>query len=148
MKTRTPHRGRFLAALATSLLVSLTTAAQASAALELGCQEVPQLLSQYLQKHVLFHYLNDELRTRALDSYVKRLDPSKTMYLESEAEALRTSLRSVFHDIKTGDCKALLEIHKDLVKRYKLMEDRVGEIVGNALDVVDPVVEEKDLSVA
>ena len=134
LKTRTP---RFLAALATSLLVSLTAGPQARAALELGCQEVPQLLSQYLQKHVLFHYLNDELRTRALDSYVKRLDPSKTMYLEAEAEALVASLRSVFHDIKTGDCHALLEIHQDLVKRYKLMEDQVRKIVGKEDYAVD-----------
>ena len=140
MKIRTPRRGVTLVALAAALVVSLAAPAQARAALELGCKEVPQLLSQYLQKHVLFHYLNDELRTRALDSYLKRLDPSKTVYLESEAAALLASLRSVFHDIKTGDCTTLLDIHTDLVTRYKRMEDYVGEVVSAEDYAVDPSV--------
>ena len=103
MNARTPRRGSALAGVALALLLTAALAGTpAYAARELTCKEIPQLLSQYLQKHVLFHYLNDELRTRALDSYIKRLDPTKTFYLESEAVALSTSLRSVFHECVAG----------------------------------------------
>ncbi len=137
MRIWIPRRGWVSALLAAALVVSLAPASAARAVVKLSCEEVPRLLSQYLQKHVLFHYLNDELRTRALDSYVKRLDPSKTLYLESEAAALVQSLRSVFHDIKSGDCTTLLEIHEKLIKRYKEMENHVRKIVSDENYAVD-----------
>ena len=45
----------------------------------LDCEQLPQLFQEFLQKHIRFNYLNDEIRTRAANSYIKRLDASKSM---------------------------------------------------------------------
>ncbi|MGH0036746.1 MAG: S41 family peptidase [Myxococcota bacterium] len=122
-------RGRFRAALAVVGLALWASAPAAAADTELTCERIPQLLSAYFQKHISYGYLNAELRTRTIDSYLKRLDPSKTLFLADEAEALRASLTGVFHDIYSGDCARLEKLQTDILGRYKAMEDYVRAFV-------------------
>ena len=41
----------------------------ASAESELSCRRVPELMHIYLQKHISFHYVNDDLRQRLIDRH-------------------------------------------------------------------------------
>jgi carboxyl-terminal processing protease len=112
------------------VLLALWAAAPAAAAEPaLTCERIPQLLSAYFQKHISYGYLNTELRKRTIDSYLKRLDPSKTLFLADEAETLRASLTGVFHDIYSGDCESLEKLQADILVRYKAMEDYVRGFV-------------------
>jgi carboxyl-terminal processing protease len=123
---------RHLGAVAAIVLAAIVAALPAGASeSELTCERIPQLLSAYFQKHVSYGYLNAELRTRTIDSYLKRIDPSKTLFLAEEADALRASLTGVFHDIYSGDCSRLEKLQSDILGRYKAMEDYVREFVSD-----------------
>jgi carboxyl-terminal processing protease len=126
--TSKPRTRLLLACLAAAVLWA---APQAAAADGLTCDRVPELLKAYLNKHYSFRYLNDELRTRTVDSYIKRIDPSKSLFLVDEEAALQQKLQGVFHDIRRGDCMALLEIRSDVIERYKEVEVFVTEFVGS-----------------
>ena len=121
-------------------LLGLAAPSTAGAAVTLSCPRVPVLLNDYLQKHIRFHYLNDELRGRAIESYIKRLDPSKTLLLRDEAETLRQELASVFLDVNGGDCTALDRIQKDILSRYQEMEAYVESLLSREDYAVDPSV--------
>jgi carboxyl-terminal processing protease len=116
------------------LLLAPTAAATTAvpgAGAPLSCDQVPELLRTFLQKHINFHYLNDELRSRTASAYIKRLDPSKTLLLADEATELRQSLTSIFHDVRSGDCTQLIAINDDIVDRYAELEAFVRAFVGD-----------------
>ncbi|MBW2272585.1 MAG: carboxy terminal-processing peptidase [Deltaproteobacteria bacterium] len=127
-----------LAVLAAALVVLWGGGATAA---ELTCERVPELLRTYLHKHIRFHYLNDELRERAIDAYVKRMDPSKTLLLASDAKQLKQSLAGIFHDVRSGDCEQIEQIQKDLRARVKAMELYVTKTVSRDDYEVDSSVE-------
>jgi carboxyl-terminal processing protease len=139
---RRPRPGktvRAAAALAAAAVASLAMPGVAVAAL--SCERVPELVKAYLQKHISFHYLNDELRKRAIDSYVKRLDPSRSLLLVKEKEALAKSLQGIFHVVRSGDCSKLLAIRDDMTQRYKLVQKFVAGYVGDDNYELDSSVE-------
>jgi carboxyl-terminal processing protease len=124
---------------ALALAGMLLAAAPASATL--SCDRVPELLRSYLDKHYTFRYLNDELRNRTVESYIKRLDPSKSLFLVSEKEALAAKLQSVFHDVRRGDCKTLLEIRDEVIRHYVDAEKFTAAYVGDDAYALDESVE-------
>ncbi len=81
-----------------------------------------------------------------IDTYVKRLDPSKSLYLNDEVTALKQQLKNVLQEVRGGDCDSLMAIQKDLVKRYAAMEDYARKVLEDenyALDtaavlIIDP----------
>jgi carboxyl-terminal processing protease len=113
------------------LLLLAASAAAPGAGAALNCDQVPELLRTFLQKHINFHYLNDELRSRTASTYIKRLDPSKTLLLADEATELRQSLTGIFHDVRSGDCTQLIAINDDIVRRYAELEAFVRTLVGD-----------------
>jgi len=128
------RRARFPAGLQAITILAVAAGllvAAAPAAATLTCERVPELLRTYLQKHIDFHYLNDELRERAIDAYVKRIDPSKSLLLAAEAKQLRASLGGIFHDVKNGDCTDLQKLQMQTLERYSAMETFVKEYVGS-----------------
>jgi carboxyl-terminal processing protease len=135
---------RFILSCGLLLLAGGTAAPPSDAALR--CERVPELLRTFLQKHISFHYLNDELRNRTAAAFVKRLDPSKTLFMYDEVVELRGALTSIFHDVRNGDCTKLIEINDVVVQRYAKLEEFVREVVGDedyALDrdvelIIDP----------
>jgi len=117
------------AALAAAVLLTLASPSAAEPAL--SCKRIPELIVHYLQKHIRFHYPNDELRQRVVDSYMRKLDPAKTLYLRGEADRLEKTLKGVLLDLNDGDCKVLDSIHADLPKRYAAWEEFVREYVSS-----------------
>ena len=121
------NRRTFLA-----VAISITTLlAGGPATAALTCDRVPELLVAYLNKHYSFRYLNDELRSRTVESYIKRLDPSKSLFLTDEKDALAARLQGVFHDVRRGNCSALVKIRDEMLVRFQETEKFVREFVGS-----------------
>ncbi len=111
--------------------------AQALAPPELNCSRSYDLIKSLLKRHITFHALNPELRERAIDSYIERVDPSKTLFLSDEVKKLRSRLIGVFFGMQNNECEILDELHTDLKQRYARMEEEVREFVSNEDYAVD-----------
>jgi carboxyl-terminal processing protease len=98
---------------------------------ELTCGRSYDLVKSLLKRHISFRELNPELRKRAIDAYIKRIDPSKTLFLSDEVKQLRLRLRGVFFGMQNGECELLEELQLDLIKRYERMESQVRDYVSN-----------------
>ena len=118
---RFPH---VLAALAV-----LALAAPSSA--QLRCQTVPQLAAEYLKGHVEINSLTEELESRAIDTYVRRVDASRTVFTEAEAAEARQSLDDIFDRMKKGDCEPLFALHESVVAKNAALEEFIRKTVND-----------------
>ena len=113
------------------ILLSAGSAAAREDLPSLDCSRIPELSKTLLHKHISFHYVNDELRQRMIDTYVKRLDSSKSLFLQGEIAALKEKLKSVIQEIRQNDCSTLIEINRDLIKRYEGLEEFMSEFLSD-----------------
>jgi carboxyl-terminal processing protease len=95
----------------------------------LTCEALPNLVDAILQNHVKYRKLDDGLQGRAVDAYVKRLDPSRTLFLEKEVADLKLQLQPVFSEIQEGKCDRLKKVQLNLVTRYHDMESYFRSLV-------------------
>ena len=130
-----------------SLLCLLAAAPQAATTAQpLTCERIPELTRTYLHKHIRFHYVNDDLRKRLVDTYVKRMDGSRSLYRSDEVDGLRQQLRGVMQDVRQGDCSSLMAIYADQAGRYEVLEEMVRTVLNDpeyeldteAILIIDP----------
>jgi carboxyl-terminal processing protease len=122
------------------------TGAQAFTPPELTCARSWDLVQSLLKRHISFRGLDSELRERAINAYIERIDPSKTLFLSGEIKTLRGQLKGVFFAIQNGECELLDGIQIDLDGRYERMQQEVTAYVSRedyALDtdvrlILDP----------
>jgi carboxyl-terminal processing protease len=107
-------------------------AAPAAASASLTCERIPRLLDVFLEKHISYDELSDQLSSRIQESYLRRLDPSKTLLLEPEAAVLRSEMNELIAQVKRGDCSKLEEHQKELSRHYREMEDFVRNFVSRS----------------
>ncbi|MDG2333653.1 MAG: carboxy terminal-processing peptidase [Myxococcota bacterium] len=132
--------------IALGLIAGAGASEAASSQPRLNCSRIPELSRTLLHKHISFHYVNDELRQRIVDNYVKRLDASKSLYLAEEVEGLKKQLRAVIQQIRDDDCSALLAIQTDQVSRYESLQNFATEMLADenyeldtdAILIIDP----------
>ncbi len=118
----------------------------AAAESPLQCEAVPGLMRHYLQGHVTWQELSPELKRRTIDTYVRRLDPTRTLLLASEASDARVSLSGFFERARGGDCQQLRDLRDLMVGHHQrteafvrqLLEDEGFEIDPKASLVIDP----------
>jgi carboxyl-terminal processing protease len=122
---RTAPRQRFCAL--SVAVFALFSAPAADAALT--CELLPKFINTYLENHVRFRQLSPEIEARTIDSYLRRIDPSRSMLLESQVESLRVSLKGIFDSIRAGDCSRLPKVHALMVARHAGTEEFVRAIV-------------------
>jgi carboxyl-terminal processing protease len=123
-----------------------TVTRPATASSDLTCEAIPRLLGTYLQNHVQYRALTEELKGRVAESNLRHLDPSRSLFLESEAGALEKQFSAAFAALSRGDCAALERMHAETIERYAEMEKFVRDYVSRpdyAIDesatlVVDP----------
>ncbi len=133
-------RTRRIAAIAVLLGVAFAgpSGAQMFTPPELDCPRSWELIQNLLKRHISFRALNPELRERAIDAYLERIDPSKTLFLTAEVARLRARLQGVFFAVQNGECQILDDIQVDLAKRYERMEKDVREFVSRPDYALDP----------
>ena len=95
----------------------------------LTCGDITDLATVFLQKHVRYHSLTPELRERAIDNYLRRIDPQRVLFLEKEVAGLRGELDRLFAETRAGDCGRLREVHRDLLARHQQVEAFVRAFV-------------------
>ncbi len=145
---RRARRAPALCALIAALLCLSSGSAPAAIddGMALGCETLPRLMRTYLQHHIEFRDLSVELRERVAESYLRRLDPSRSLLLRGEADGIRKALVDVQPDIERGRCERLHSLQRLIVSRYAQMEHFVGQTVNadsyqidrEAVLVIDP----------
>ena len=105
---------------------------------QLTCRSVHELMGAYLQHHVEYRSLSPALRERVAESYLRRVDPARSLFLESEAAEIRASFLDVFTDLSNGRCQRLSDLQLVVVDRYKGMEAFVRETVSRDDYAIDP----------
>jgi carboxyl-terminal processing protease len=126
---RLPNRFR------TWLLGSLWAAAAlaalpAPAAADLRCEQIPELIDAFLKYHVQHRRRTDEIEARTIDSYLKRLDPSRTLFLQGEIDAMKGSMGDIFEEIEAGNCERLLAANASMLAHQKANTEKVRKTVG------------------
>lgn len=133
------HPRQLLALLAGSLAaLGVTTATPAAA--ELRCSQIPRMIDAYLKHHVVHHRRTPALEQRVIDTYLKRIDSSRTLFLAGEIEALHNSMQPIFEEIEARDCKRLLQIHEQLLDHERTAEKTVRALLGAENFSLDPKV--------
>jgi carboxyl-terminal processing protease len=113
------------------LLLSLLLAAGAAPAhAELTCGDLRDLSTLLLQKHIRVHMMTPEVRARAVQTYLERLDPQRLLYLDAEQQRLSERLEEAFLQVRSGECAKLRAIHEDAVSRTREQEAYVRKFVG------------------
>ena len=121
------HRSRLTLPCLALGLVLVASALPASA--QLRCESVARWSREYLKVHVSQKRLSPEIERRAIEIYVQRIDPSRSLLLESEASAARASLVDIFERMQRGDCSQLTALHDDMTARHEKMEEAVRAYV-------------------
>ena len=96
-----------------ALLSSIVVAVPAAA--ELDCPSISQLAREFLKHHVIQSALGTEIEQRAIESYLHRLDTSRSLMLDSEVGELRAKLAGVFENLQAGNCSQIAAVHERLI---------------------------------
>ena len=129
---RSSHPSYGRAALRISLAVAMllaaaptraaTEPAASSSGSALTCETLPRLLSAYLQNHLQYRALTADLKERVAETNLRHLDPSRSLFVQSDVDALRRQFNGVFASLSVGDCAQLEEMHKLSIERTEEME--------------------------
>jgi len=130
-----------LTLLASLFALLATTAVPGPASAGLRCSDISDLITIYFQKHIRYHELNEELRHRTIENYLRRLDPQRVLFLEADVEKISESLKNIFHETEKGDCSRLRDLQQEVVSRHREVEGFVRGFVGGDGYEMDPTVE-------
>jgi carboxyl-terminal processing protease len=139
-RSRTRLRAARLRALLGLALAACWVTAPVPAAAKLTCSQIPGIIDAFSKYHVVHRQRSEEIEQRAIDTYFKRLDPSRALFLEFEIEVLRASMAGIFEAIDAGDCSRLLRLHQNLVARQAKIENSVRAIASAEDFELDPSV--------
>ena len=120
-----------------STQVSPAVTSPSDARSSLSCSDLPRLMATYLQNHVLYRSVTDELRGRTAESHLRMLDSSRSLFLEKEAEELREKTAGLFSSLSLEDCSILDSMNRVSIERFREMEDFVREFVSDEDYAID-----------
>jgi hypothetical protein len=139
--------------LAILLLVAalLTIPTPAFAKQSLTCATLPHLFRAYLASHYKSSdkdskIIDQALKDRTVEVYVKSLDPSKVLFLKKEIKEIRTDVYFFLASAQKSNCKTLYKINDRVVQRIeenelfvkKYVEDSKYKFDENIKLVLDP----------
>ena len=81
-------------------------------------------------KHLSRHRLDDEISQRALDTFIKELDPLKLFFYQSDVDEFMTQQNQLDDQIKRGDIRFAYDV-------FARFLPRVDERVNTALAMLD-----------
>jgi carboxyl-terminal processing protease len=135
----TPKRKQLAAS--SLVLAAVLCAAPGRARADLTCEMLPSLLRSYVQNHVRYRMVTDEIEQRLVDSYVRRADAARSLLLADEAAALRGNLVGVLDRIGKSDCSPLKQVHRVMMEKRQEEESYVRTFVSADGYELDPSVE-------
>jgi carboxyl-terminal processing protease len=128
-----------------SILALFVAMVPASGALavnsELECPNISQLAREFLKHHVIQSALGTEIEQRAIESYLHRLDTSRSLLLASEAGELRAKLTGVFENLSSGNCSQIMAVHERLIALQAASETYAKALVADENFKLDESIE-------
>jgi carboxyl-terminal processing protease len=111
------------------------------AAAELDCSNISQLAREFLKHHVIQSALGTEIEQRAIESYLHRLDTSRSLMLDSEVGDLRAKLTGVFESLSAGNCAQIMAVHERLIELQAASEAHAKALVADENFKLDESIE-------
>lgn len=108
---------------------------------QLTCKTVPELFRAYLTQHIVHKSLTPELHARTMDQYVKQMDPTKMVLLESDVVEVKKSIQKLFLGLSKSNCSSLDALQALLLKRVEENEDIVRKILNDEKFKIDETIE-------
>ncbi len=130
-----------IAALLAAFAVLAGAGGPVAAANILPCGAVHKIALHMMKRHVLLNEFDQEIRVRAADNYILRIDPSRTLLLEKEAARIRRQLVTVLGQVKKGNCAGLDRLHEIRQKRVRATETHARRELSRETWQPDPSVE-------
>jgi carboxyl-terminal processing protease len=124
-----------------TLFAAAVPALPAPAAAELDCPSISQLAREFLKHHVIQSALGADLEQRAIESYLRRLDTSRSLMLEGEVSELRAKLAGVFENLQAGNCSQIAGVHERLIALQSASEAHAKALVADENFKLDESVE-------
>jgi carboxyl-terminal processing protease len=124
----------------TLALIALLVPAVPAAA-ELDCPSIGQLAREFLKHHVIQSALGAEIEQRAIESYLRRLDTSRSLMLEGEIGELRAKLAGVFENLQAGNCSQIAAVHERLIALQAASEAHAKALVADENFKLDESIE-------
>jgi carboxyl-terminal processing protease len=115
--------------------------APGGASATLRCEMLPSFVHSYLQHHVRFRTMTPELEQRAIDTYLHRLDPGRSLLTATDSAEIAADLKGIFAKIQSGDCSKLSALHQEFIKRNQKVLDLVKKVLGDDAYAIDSTVE-------
>lgn len=84
----------------------------------LNCEFVPSVMDRFLDAHYSFRAVDPRLADHFVDLYLDRLDPSRSLLLQAEADALKPRLRSLLTEVRARRCDGIVKIHTEMLARH------------------------------
>ncbi|MEO5667473.1 MAG: carboxy terminal-processing peptidase [Bdellovibrionota bacterium] len=130
-------RSLFVAAFSGASLI----ATPAFANYQLSCKTVPELFKAYLTQHIVHKSLTPELQARTMDQFIKQLDPTKMLLLQSDVVAIKKDVQKLFLGLRNGDCQALDRIQDVIQKRVEENAATAKKLLGDDKFKIDETIE-------
>ena len=121
----------------------LLMVAPAHAANTLECSSIPSLMKRYVDLHVGQGTLDSALKDRAVERYMRYIDPSKSLFTQAEAADLVRELRGFLDRVADGNCDGLDGTQAKVLAKHAEMEAFVAKLLADAKLEIDKTVELK-----
>ncbi len=81
------------------VLIALGVLTPNAARATLRCEMLPSFFHSYLQHHVRFRTMTPEIEQRTIDTYLRRLDPGRSLLTQKEYDAMTSDMNGIFAKI-------------------------------------------------
>lgn len=95
-----------------------------------ACKYLTIIEQAFLNSHIVYKERDSALEARVIDQYIKRMDPSKTYFLQSDVDSIKKSMGDIFAKTKNKDCKFIEETQKIYVTRVKERAEYAKSLLG------------------
>lgn len=96
----------------------------------LECRILSAVEKRFLDFHVKQSERNAELEKRTIEQYLKRVDPSKVYFNQSDVDKVRGWMAGLFEKTKNADCSFLTKTQELLVEKVKARADFAAKFLG------------------
>lgn len=84
----------------------------------LNCAFVPSILDRFLDAHYSYRSADKTLIDHFVELYLDELDPSRSLLLAPEADALRPRIRALLTEVRGGNCNSIGQIDQEMLTRH------------------------------
>ncbi|MDG2014048.1 MAG: carboxy terminal-processing peptidase, partial [Pirellulaceae bacterium] len=111
-------------------------------------KRVARIVSQLMDQHLSNRKLNDDISERALDMYLKNLDPQKVYFLKSDIDEFKSQWKTELDDmLKSGNYDAAFAIFDRFKQRIAERVELANRLIeeDHDYDVAEEMVTDRDL---